>query len=248
MELAIYIRKSQVEYSTCTAYAVLGVSVMEVSRVRVVVADDHPVIRMGIESALGEVPTLTHIGSAQNSTELVALLDQQPCQVLITDYAMPGGDYGDGLELVDFLRQRYPSLAIVVMTGIEMPSLIRMLMAKGIHAIVGKTDSLAHVPMAVQAAYVGRKYLSPSIAALAEADKANQVSASSIAKLSPREREVLALFVGGATISEIAASLERSKQTVSTQKIRAMAKLGVSNDAELFRYAEEFGGTPGASR
>lgn len=220
---------------------------MDDSRVRVVVADDHPVIRMGIESALTDVPTIACVGVVKNSTDLIALLDQERCDVLVTDYAMPGGDYGDGVELIDLLKLRYPELAIVVMTGLEMPSLIRLLMAKGIQNLVAKADELSHVPRAVQAAHVKRRYLSPSIAAMMGTERIGE-PADALVKLSQREREVLAMYVAGATIGDIAARLQRSKQTVSTQKMRAMAKLGVSKDAELFRYAAELGGTTQAVR
>lgn len=219
---------------------------MDDLKVRVAVADDHPVIRMGIEAALAEVPTIACIGVVPNSTALITLLDREPCDVLVTDYAMPGGNYGDGLELMDLLQQRYPDMAIVVMTGIEMPSLIRTLMSKGIQNLVGKTDELSHVPRAVQAAYVKRRYLSPAISAIVGTERIGEPS-EALTKLSQREREVLALYVGGATIGDIAAQLQRSKQTVSTQKMRAMAKLGVSKDAELFRYAAELGGAPGVA-
>ena len=82
--------------------------------IHVVVADDHPLIRMAVESALDSIPALVHVGSAADSTELIALLDEHPCDVLVTDYAMPGGAHGDGLPLLHLLRERYPELQIVV--------------------------------------------------------------------------------------------------------------------------------------
>lgn len=99
---------------------------------------------------------------------------------------------------------------------------------------------MAHIVPAVQAAFVRRRYHSPTIAAIVT----SLAGADPLAKLSPREAEVMTLFVAG--ISDIAERLQRSKQTVSTQKVNAMAKLGVDNEAELFAYVAETGmfGTP----
>jgi two-component system capsular synthesis response regulator RcsB len=83
------------------------------NHIRVALADDHPVIRLGIEATLSDISAIKLIGSAVDSTQLVELLDGQPCDMLVTDYAMPGGKYGDGLELVGFLRERYPELGII---------------------------------------------------------------------------------------------------------------------------------------
>lgn len=205
--------------------------------IRVAVADDHPLIRMAIEAALDPVPALRHVGSAADSTALVALLDAQPCDVLVTDYAMPGGAHGDGLELLGFLRDRYPDLRIVVFTAMDQPAIVQALAASGINHILSKGDDVGNVATAVMAAHVRRRHLSPSIAALLP----SRGNARAPAPLSPREREVLSLVVAGASVNEIAAKLGRRKQTISTQKINGMAKLGIERDADLFKYALELG-------
>lgn len=206
------------------------------NRIRVVVADDHPVIRMGIEATLDDISSIERVGSAADSTQLIALLDAHPCDVLVTDYAMPGGQYGDGMELIAFIRQRYPDLRVVVLTGMEKLALIRGLMAHGINAILSKTDDMSHLRAAIQATHIGRRYHSPRIANLLKA-----LPATSSARLSQRESEVIALYVGGDSINTIAEKLQRSKQTISTQKVTAMRKLGIENDADLFKYAIELG-------
>lgn len=206
------------------------------THIRVAVADDHPVIRMGIEALLDDISSLERIGSAADSTQLVALLDAQPCDVLVTDYAMPGGEHGDGMELITFIRQRYPDLRIIVLTGMEKLALIRSLMAHGINAILSKTDDMSHLRAAIQATRTGRRYYSPRISGML---KALPVTGS--ARLSQRESEVIALYVGGDSINVIAEKLQRSKQTISTQKVSAMRKLGIETDADLFKYAIELG-------
>lgn len=205
--------------------------------IRVAVADDHPLIRMAIEAALDAVPALHHIGSAEDSTGLMALLDAQPCDVLVTDYAMPNGVHGDGLELLATLQQRYPQLHIVVFTGMDQPAIVQALAAAGINHILSKGDDVGHVAAAVLAAHVRRRYLSPSIAPLLPVRGSQRVTVA----LSPREHEVLSLFVSGLSVNDIAERLGRRKQTISTQKINGMVKLGIERDADLFKHAVELG-------
>lgn len=205
--------------------------------IHVVVADDHPLIRVAVESALDTVPALVHVGSAADSTELIALLDAHPCDVLVTDFAMPGGAHGDGLPLLQMLRERYPELQIVVFTGLDQAAIVQALFEAGISHILSKADDVSHIAAAVMAAHVGRRYLSPSIAPLLPSRGTQRPTLA----LSPREREVLTLFVAGWSVNAIAEKLDRRKQTVSTQKVNGMAKLGIERDADLFKYAVELG-------
>lgn len=205
--------------------------------IRVAIADDHPVIRMGIEAAIDEIPTLTCIGAVADSSALVALLEQTGCDVVVTDYAMPGGAHGDGLQLLAYLRQTFPDLRLIVMTGLDQPAMIQSLHASGIDHILSKADDTSHVPAAIAAAWANRRYLSPSIAQMLPARGAPRATAA----LSPREHEVLVLYVSGLSINEIAERLDRRKQTISTQKTAGMAKLGIDKDADLFKFATELG-------
>jgi two-component system, NarL family, captular synthesis response regulator RcsB len=206
------------------------------SHIRVAVADDHPAIRLGIEAALDDIFIVKRIGSAVDSTELVALLDAAPCDILVTDYAMPSGQYGDGLELMNFLRERYPNLRIIVMTSMDKAVLIRSLLACGVDSILSKGDDMAHLRNAVQAVHSRRRYFSPRITRMIKA-----LPSANSSRLSPRELEVIKMYVSGVSINGIAEKLQRSKQTISTQKVSAMRKLGIDADADLFKYADGLG-------
>lgn len=206
------------------------------NRIRLVLADDHPVIRLGIEATLDNVASVQRVGSAVDSTQLIELLDSQPCDVLVTDYAMPGGQYGDGLELIAFLRERYPQLRIIIITSMDKAVLIRSLLTHGVNAILSKADDMSHLRLAVQAVHIGRRYFSPRITKMMKL-----LPTAGSSRLSERESEVISLYVNGATINAIAEKLERSKQTISTQKVSAMRKLGIETDADLFKYAIELG-------
>ncbi|NTY34980.1 MULTISPECIES: response regulator [Burkholderia cepacia complex] len=203
--------------------------------VRVMVADDHPASALGMSQALQGNSTIKLVGTVSNSTDLVAALDAQQSDVLVLDYVMPGGKYGDGLVLLSFLQRRYPALHIVTITMIDNPSVLRAIHKQGVSCILSKSDAISHLIGAVHAAYVGANYMSPFIKqALQDVESEPATRA-----LTTREIEVVRLFGAGYTVGEIAAQLHRSKQTISSQKSSAMKKLGIVRDADLIRYNDE---------
>ncbi|ALX14392.1 LuxR family transcriptional regulator [Burkholderia cepacia JBK9] len=213
--------------------------------VRVMVADDHPASALGMSQALQGSSTIKLVGAVSNSTDLVAALDAQQSDVLVLDYVMPSGKYGDGLALLSFLQRRYPALHIVSITMIDSPSVLRAIGRHGVNCILSKSDAISHLIGAVHAAYVGGNYLSPYIKQLLQDGDLAPVARA----LTTREIEVVRLFCAGYTVGEIAAQLHRSKQTISSQKSSAMKKLGIVRDADLIRYAddERLQPVPGAS-
>jgi two-component system capsular synthesis response regulator RcsB len=204
--------------------------------IRVMIADDHPAVVAGLLHMLKLHRMLKIVGTCANSTELIAALGTQPCDVLVSDYSMPGGNYGDGITLFSFLRRRYPAMRIVVLTMIDNPGIIRSLLKLGIHCILSKADAMGHLPAAIQGAYAQGRYFSPSISEIVWQLDVETPTSSSRA-LTARESEVIRLFVSGRSVNEIAAQLKRSKQTISSQKANAMRKLGVASDTELIKYS-----------
>ncbi|WP_233344549.1 response regulator [Burkholderia cepacia] len=208
---------------------------MDEFSVRVMVADDHPASALGMSQAMQGNSTIKLVGAVSNSTDLVTALDAQPSDVLVLDYVMPGGKYGDGLVLLSFLQRRYPALRIVTITMIDNPSVLRAIQKQGVSCILSKSDALSHLIGAVHAAYVGANYMSPFVKQLLQDGDAMPVARA----LTTREIEVVRLFGAGYTVGEIATQLHRSKQTISSQKSSAMKKLGIVRDADLIRYADE---------
>lgn len=208
-------------------------------KIRILLADDHPALLSGLKHDLSALPTLEIVGTAKNSGELIDLLNRASCDVLVTDYAMPGGTHGDGLAFVSYLRRNFPALKIVVFTMLDTPAIVQELAKLGVESVVGKTAEIKLLVSAIHAVYAGARYF-PS-----EAGSAGRTSApgagSANHALSKRELEVVRLYVSGASINEIAEQLNRSKQTISTQKTSAMRKLGIERDADLFRFAYETG-------
>jgi two-component system, NarL family, captular synthesis response regulator RcsB len=211
-------------------------------KIRLILADDHPALLSGIRHDLSALPTLDVVGTASNSGEIVKLLNAVACDILITDYAMPGGEYGDGIRLLTYLRRIYPKLRIVVFTTIENPALAQEIAKLGVHAVLSKSHNTGHLISAIHAVYAGATYFrSTSRGQESALSEPIPTGDARTLTLSPREMEVVRMFVSGLSVSEIAERLHRTKQTISSQKTRAMRKLGIDRDADLFRFAYETG-------
>ncbi|MDR3018614.1 MAG: response regulator transcription factor [Delftia acidovorans] len=206
---------------------------------RILIADDHPAVLAGIESVLEDKHEIEIVGRAKNSTEIISFLRNNECDVLVTDYSMPGGTYGDGLVMLNVIRKRFPGVKIVMLTMIENIGIIKSLTNQGIYRIVHKTDSLGSLLPAIYAAYTDGQFISPSARRLLGGEWLGAVRTT--IELSKREEEVLLLFISGLTVSEIAKKLYRSIKTVSTHKVAVMNKLGIHKDIDLIRYGIEMG-------
>jgi two-component system, NarL family, captular synthesis response regulator RcsB len=211
--------------------------------IRVAVADDHPTLLAGMEHLLSKVQGITLIGLVTNSTELVELLGKSSCDVVVTDFSMPGGRYGDGLTLLRFLKRRFPSVRQVVLTSIENSAVMRGINDVGALGLISKSDDLGHVETAVRKAHLGNRYMSPRISVQLLDQPKEQVSPEDerASKLSKRETEVLRMYAEGLSVSEIGQRAGRSSKTISAQKMAAMKKLGLRHDADIFKYAQAHG-------
>ncbi|WP_081077050.1 response regulator transcription factor [Burkholderia pseudomultivorans] len=209
-------------------------------KINVVLADDHPVLLRGLMHEMAGVATLNLVGTASNSTELIELLGRTPIDVLVTDYSMPGGEYGDGMQMISFLRRRFPDLKIIVFTAIANTALASEMLKLGVRSVLSKIDDVGHLISAIHAVQTGTRYVSPSLDAKRR-ENAGLAQADAAPELTKREAEIIRLYISGMSIDEIAAQMHRTKQTVSAQKKSAMRKLGIERDAQLFLFAYETG-------
>lgn len=209
-------------------------------KIRIVLADDHPALLAGVLHELSAVPALSIVGTAKDSGELVAVLETTACDVLVTDYAMPGGAYGDGLIFLGYLRRAWPELKIIVFTTIENPAIVKEVAKLGVQSVMSKSHPTRDLISAIHAVEAGAMYFPAGFRTVASSSH-NGLMNERTQTLSTREMEVVRLFVSGMSVNEIAEQLRRSKQTISSQKTRAMRKIGVDRDADLFRYAYEVG-------
>ncbi|NWC91056.1 MULTISPECIES: response regulator transcription factor [unclassified Pseudomonas] len=202
---------------------------------RIVIADDHPIILLGAKIIVEKNGIGVVVGTAESPEELEVVLKNIPCDLLITDFAMPRSQR-DGLTMLGRFRRIYPELKIVVLTSLQNPSLILSILNLGVSGVVEKNANLEELIVAIKTVIKHKTYISPYFRkALADASILNPDSA--LIKLSPKELEVVRLLATGLGPTQVAERLSRSIKTVSWTKISAKKKLGITTDADLYQYA-----------
>lgn len=214
---------------------------METQALKIIVADDHPVVLAGVRAILDAVPQLHVAAAAHSVNEIYARLADTACDVLVTDYSMPETGEADGLALIAEVRRRYPLMPIVVLTMMGNPGMIQILLAHGVLALVDKGSSMDELPTAILSASRRRRFISGTFRNKLALLHHPGIDASNPPRLSPRETEVVRMLALGATPYEVAERLGSGTKTVSKQKKDAMRKLGVSTDAALFEYVRAQG-------
>jgi two-component system capsular synthesis response regulator RcsB len=204
----------------------------------ILVADDHPVVRIGIQCLLAQNPTLHVVGEAADPEELETLLSTVHCDLLITDLSMPWGRRPDGIRMLTGIRRDYPEVPLLVVTTFTNMQVLRAMTKLGVEGILEKTTGLPALLDAVDCILGGCQYVSDDLA---------QRLASSAHRggLSARECEVVRLLAHGLGVKEIADIHRRTVSTISRQKGAAMRRLGLRSDYELLDYAKSVGLSPG---
>lgn len=209
---------------------------------RIVLADDHPIFRIGLQAVLEQIPGVSVVAQAGSPNELMEHLQAIECDVLVTDFMMPVEQQNDGLKLLEQIRRHFPQLPILVVTMLNNAGLFRAMLSLGVHGLLSKASLADELPQAVSRVRQGKTYLAASVQHLLLQDGAVREDMMEVQEaLSPKELEVTRLLAAGHTVGQIATLLNRSKQTVSTQKVSAMRKLGLANDAALYLYLQEHG-------
>ena len=201
--------------------------------IRVILVDDHLLIRRGLRETLAETTDIRVVGEAGDYGELRELLRQQPCDVLLLDLNLPGRS---GIDALKSLSEEGETVRSVVLSQhAEDQYGIRAFKA-GAMAYLNKTAAPEVIVEAVRTVASGRKYVTPELAqVLAESVAPGAVT--SYDQLSDREMQTLALIARGHKLSEIAERLRLSPKTVSVYRARVLEKLGLSSNAELATYA-----------
>jgi len=211
-------------------------------RIRVVLADDHPVVLAGIRTLLNADPEVKLVGEATDGGEALPMIRAVAPDVAVVDVSMPGLN---GLELTERVTGECPGTRVLVLTVHEDAAYVQPLMRAGARGYLLKRSAADDLLRAVRAVASGGVYLDPSIAghALAETPGSDGRSGTSEGRepLSPREAETLRLIAQGFSNKEIARRIDVSVKSVETYKARAAEKLGLRTRAEIIRYGAAHG-------
>jgi len=202
--------------------------------IRVILCDDHALIRRGIRDTLSDATDIQVVGEAGDYSELRGLLRNTPCDVLVLDINMPGRS---GLDVLAVLKDEGATMKVLICSMYpEDQYAIRALRA-GAYGYVNKGGDPQQLVLAVRTVSQGRKFVTPDIAQmLVESLTAPEV-AHAHEKLSDRELQTLVMIASGKRLSDIANELTLSPKTVSVYRARVLEKLGLANNSELTVYA-----------
>ena len=204
--------------------------------IRVLVADDHAVVRRGVVQILDEAPDMMAAGQASSGREVLQRVQAEDFDVVLLDIAMPEGS---GLEVLHQLRTLEPGLQVLILSMYpERQYAVRALKA-GAAGYLTKESAPDELVAAIRRVAIGGKYISQSLAEELAVGLAGEASEKPIDSLSNREYQVMRLLASGKTVSEIAEELSLSAKTVSTYRARILDKLNLRNTAEIVRYAFE---------
>jgi DNA-binding NarL/FixJ family response regulator len=203
---------------------------------RILIADDHAILRRGLREILEHELGAVQCGEAGNAQEVLRQVQQERWDLLILDITMPGRD---GLDALRDLKQMRPKLPVLVLSVHPEDQYGKRVLRAGASGYMNKESAPEELIKAVRKVLAGGTYVSPTLAEKLAIDLGKGTEKASLERLSDRELEVLSLIASGRTISQIAEELHLSVPTVSTYRARVLDKTGMTTTAELVRYALE---------
>jgi len=205
-----------------------------VKTIRVLLADDHNLIRAGISALLERVKRVEVVGEAADGILAMKLIQELRPEVVLLDLQMPGLS---GFEVLREATRRFPDIKIIVLSVHDTQEYAARALHAGAAGYLPKSAASSELELAIERVASGQQYLSPTIAQTGPTSGSLGHRDRTAAALTPRQREVLILVTEGYSTKDIARSLEISVKTVETHRAQLMERLGIHDVASLVRYA-----------
>ncbi len=217
------------------------------NEVRILLAEDHQIVRQGLRALLDVEPDFRVVGEAADGLEATQQAERLQPDVMVVDLMMPGMS---GLEVTRHIVQRLPETCVVILSAFDNEAYVTEALGSGAAGYVLKKSSAADLVQAVRAVILGRRYLSPALseraieAYLRYMQQARGEALDPYENLTPRERQVLHLAAEGCTNAQIAERLGIGVRTVESHRANMMRKLGLRSPTDMIRYAVQRGILP----
>lgn len=206
--------------------------------VRVLLAEDHTIVRQGLRLLLESQPDLSVVGEADNGEQAISLAEElQPC-VAVLDLGMPKCN---GIDALPRVLEVSPQTRVMILSMHDGPEYVRPAIRAGAHGYLLKGADMSDLVKAIRSLAQGHSFFSPAIASYLIQDGPSSQPSTSSNPLTPREREILQLIAEGFTSPQIAQRLDISHRTVDTHRTHIMHKLNIHNIAGLVKYALRHG-------
>ncbi|MDX6406829.1 MAG: hypothetical protein QOH70_4284 [Blastocatellia bacterium] len=206
------------------------------TKIRVLLADDHKLVRAGIRSLLERLPDLEVVAEASDGREAIRLVEQHEPQIVLMDLAMPELN---GIEATRHLTKTFPKVRVLILSIYTDEEHVYQALRAGAAGYLMKGAATEELELAIRTVAEGETYLSPPVSKLVimEYIRRTNVGFSSLERLSSRQTQVLKLIAEGKTTKQIALELGISVKTVETHRSALMKRIGVRDVAGLVRYA-----------
>jgi DNA-binding NarL/FixJ family response regulator len=201
--------------------------------INIIIADDHPVVRTGLKQFLNDESGLNVIGEAENYTDVITLLQENTCDLLLLDISMPGMN---GLEILRQIRNSYPETKVLILSVHPEEQYAIRAFKEGASGYITKDSAPDELIKAVNKIMEGGKYVSPRFAEKLAENILPDNQGPQHNALSNREFDVMVKIARGKSLTEISEDLFISVKTVSAYRSRILHKLNMTNNAELVQY------------
>lgn len=202
--------------------------------IKVIIADDHPVVRAGMKQVLSESGDIMVAAETSSGEALIQEIQEKDYDVVLLDITMPGIG---GVEALKRIKALKPSLPVLMLSIHSEDQFALRTMKAGAAGYLTKESAPEELIKAIRQVAGGKKYISPSLAERLASELNQDISRLLHERLSDRELQVLCLIAAGKTVSDISSDLNLSVKTVSTYRTRLLEKMGMRNNAELITYA-----------
>jgi len=204
--------------------------------IRVIIVDDHPVVRRGLKQIITAERDMQVVSEAENAREAIHVIQQTPCDAVVLDITLPDAS---GLEVLNQLKRERPTLPVLIMSIHEEELYALRVFKAGASGYLMKGSVPEELIKAIRKIATGGKYISPSLAERLASKLASPETSSLHGKLSDREFQIMCLIASGKSLKEIGNTLCISGKTVSSYRVRILQKMNMKTNADLTRYALE---------
>jgi len=202
--------------------------------IKLIIADDHAVVRKGLKQIFEETSDIVVAGEANSGNELLEKLRREDFDVVILDISMPGKD---GLDTLKEIKAIKPNLPVLIFTIYPEEQYALRVLKAGAAGYINKESEPEILIEAIRKVSQGRKYISPDLAELLASSLDTKSTEALHDQLSDREYQVMCMIASGKTPTDIAKELSLSINTISTYRMRILEKMGMKNNAEITHYA-----------
>lgn len=202
--------------------------------IKILIADDHPIVRMGIKQMIADFSDLNVAGEAGSSDEVLHLIRKEDWDVVVLDISMPGRS---GIETLKRIKDIKPDLPVLILSMYPEDQYALRLLKAGAAGYMTKETAPDLLVSAIRKVASGKRYVSPALADILAAKMVDKSDAPPHETLSDREYQIFCMLASGKVVSEIALELSLSVKTISTYRARIMDKMHLTKNAELTYYA-----------